>query len=217
MVSVYLEDYLVPPWESINILQSGDLVKVIRSRPGADETAETTSSTSIESGEDSLENEAHTSRDSLCFESELTQQNTSNWEEEEMAPSDTVLDTVSLRLVEVRLEKLTSIEAVTDSNSTKSKPRSSSINESSIQETGETPRKNYISPPDKVSKSLAKASKQLKVKKSLKVPKNTGIDIQCPSCGDRKSKLTFKNHLLTHYAKVFTPLLPSGSGTKSPL
>ena len=116
-MSVYLEDYLVPPWESINILQSGDLVKVIRSRPGADETAET----------------------------------------------------------------------------------------------GETPRKNYISPPDKVSKSLAKASKQLKVKKSLKVPKNTGIDIQCPSCGDRRSKLTFKNHLLTHYAKVFTPLLPSTS------
>ena len=36
MVTVYLEDYILPPWETINILQSGDLVKVIRSRPGAD-------------------------------------------------------------------------------------------------------------------------------------------------------------------------------------
>ena len=39
MVTVYLEDYILPPWETINILQSGDLVKVIRSRPGADKAA----------------------------------------------------------------------------------------------------------------------------------------------------------------------------------
>ena len=36
METINPEDYILPPWESINILQSGDLVKVIRSRHGAE-------------------------------------------------------------------------------------------------------------------------------------------------------------------------------------
>ena len=106
--------------------------------------------------QDSSEIEADTSCDSSVSESE---QYTSNWEEER-----DLSDTVTLRPVEVKLEKLTSIEPVSPVEAKKSRVR-----------------------------------------------KNTGMDIQCPTCGDRKSKQTFMNHLLTHYAKIFTPMLPSTS------
>ena len=38
METINPEDYILPPWETINILQSGDLVKVIRSRHGAEKS-----------------------------------------------------------------------------------------------------------------------------------------------------------------------------------
>ena len=60
--------------------------------------------------------------------------------------------------------------------------------------------------------------KKPKSYKGTKISRNGAeMEYQCPTCGDSKdTRSNFKNHLLTHYADIFNPLLPSASPYKCP-
>ena len=113
---MYLEGCLVPDWETINILQSGDLVKVIRSRPASEDNERNQPKPSscknkvvappnTDCYSESSSASGHTEQVSCdscntSCHSCHTEQNTSSWEEEGTPEEpDTVLDTISLRRV----------------------------------------------------------------------------------------------------------------------
>ena len=127
-IKVYLEDCLVPAWETINILQSGDLVKVIRSRPASEDNERnqqkpsscknkavappnTDCSSESSSASGHTEQVSCDSCNTSCHSCH-TEQNTSIWEEEGTPEKpDTVLDTISLRRVKepVALKRYVSV------------------------------------------------------------------------------------------------------------